>query len=179
MMRSVYLIFLFKKKKKGVRAHDVTLLVSLLFQYRRVPKKSTKYYCYSCYHTQHSAKNTPSEYSLPSRIDIPLFLSHSLPMCVHVRRRSLHTYCCIYAFCFFVLFQEYGAHVPLALLDADDTTLRSLVPVVKAGGAAPTAAGPANPGGSASASMGGAAAEGAATGGAVSSETMIRESPGK
>lgn len=52
--------------------------------------------------------------------------------------------------------QEYGAHVPLSVLDADDTTLRSLVPLVKAG-------------------TGGQAV----VPGVVSSETMTRESPGK
>ena len=54
--------------------------------------------------------------------------------------------------------QEYGAHVPLSVLDADNTTLRSLVPLVKAG-------------------TGGEAV--APVPGVVSSETMVRESPGR
>lgn len=53
--------------------------------------------------------------------------------------------------------QEYGAHVPLSVLDADTTTLRSLVPLVKAG-------------------TGGEAAVPVA--GVSSSETMVRDSPG-
>ncbi|CAN0537451.1 unnamed protein product, partial [Laminaria digitata] len=33
-----------------------------------------------------------------------------------------------------LLEQEYGANIPLSVLDADNTTLRSLVPTVKAAG---------------------------------------------
>eukprot|EP00752_Nemacystus_decipiens_P007927 g7081.t1 len=57
-----------------------------------------------------------------------------------------------------LLEQEYGAHVPLSVLDADATTLRSLVPLVKAG-------------------TGGQAVDPVA--GVASSETMVRDSPGK
>lgn len=57
---------------------------------------------------------------------------------------------------FFPESQEYGAHVPLAVLDADNTTLRSLIPLVKTG-------------------TGGEAV----VPGVASAETMHRESPGK
>eukprot|EP00903_Cladosiphon_okamuranus_P015957 g14739.t1 len=66
-----------------------------------------------------------------------------------------------------LLQQEYGAHVPLSVLDADNTTLRYLVPLVKAG-----------TGGESGARVSSGEA-GARVPGVVSSETMVRESPGK
>ncbi|CBJ27587.1 conserved unknown protein [Ectocarpus siliculosus] len=73
-----------------------------------------------------------------------------------------------------LLEQEYGAHVPLSVLDADTTTLRSLVPIIKAEGrgeGAP-ATGPSGQGAV-------TAAGGAAVAGVASSQTMVREPTGK
>lgn len=71
--------------------------------------------------------------------------------------------------------QEYGAHVPLSVLDADTTTLRSLVPIIKAEGRGREGAPATGPSGEGAAT----AAGGAVVAGVASSQTMVREPTGK
>ncbi|CAM9878768.1 unnamed protein product [Ectocarpus sp. 13 AM-2016] len=74
-----------------------------------------------------------------------------------------------------LLEQEYGAHVPLSVLDADTTTLRSLVSLIKAEGGAGEGAPVTGPSSQGAAT----AAGGAAVAGVASSQTMVREPTGK
>lgn len=74
--------------------------------------------------------------------------------------------------------QEYGAHVPLSLLDADNTTLRSLVPIVRDAGVSGDGTVALAPG-AGSASVGAGAVVGGAVTGPPSSNVMIRDTPGR
>lgn len=72
--------------------------------------------------------------------------------------------------------QDYGARVPLATLDADDFTLRKLVPIVRAGGVPGAESSLDGGSATATAAAGGA---GVAVAGVPMGEVMIRDAPGR